>query len=200
LANIGFVAVYEEDFTEYDIFGSLDLKSGDLTIFPIRFPKDFNKNGNSYPKNFLPSFTAIDDSRMAYSFGIDDIIYILDTKSGVIEEFKVSNPNFRVNMPTLDLPSFTDPSFMANFNAKVQYYGNLFYDPYQNRLIRVGFKQDRGHSIRVFELLDNNMNIVAQFEQPEVYSGRPLFFPNEMWFPYLQGYKEDTMKLMRVRY
>jgi hypothetical protein len=150
--------------------------------------------------NYLPSFTAMGESKLAYSFGIDDVLYVLNIQSGAIEEFKVSNPNFSLNIFPVDQASFNDPAFLDDYSESLQYYGSLYYDPYRDGLLRVGFKQDNGQRVRVFELLDKEMNIVAQFEQPEYYSGRPLFFPNEMWFPYLQGYKEDTMKLMRVRY
>ena len=43
------------------------------------------------------------------------------------------------------------------------------------------------------------MNIVAQFEQPTIDYSRPLFFPDEIWFPYDQGFAENEMKLLRVR-
>ena len=198
-ANNAFNAVYKEDFTDRDLFATLDLENGKLRIFPIRFPQQFSANGNSYPMNYLPSFTAMGESRIAYSFGIDDVLYVLNTKSGVIEEFKVSNPNFSLNIFPVDQASFNDPAFLDDYSESLQYYGSLYYDPYREALLRVGFKQNNGQRVRVFELLDKEMNIIAQFEQSGVFSGRPLFFPNEMWFAYLQGYKEDTMKLMRVR-
>ena len=199
LANVAFDAVYRDDFYTHDIFATLDMESGQLVKFPIRFPEQFNINGLSYPLHLIPSFTAMGESKMAYFFGNDDVIYVLDTQSGEVEEFKVSNPNFPVNINPIDRLSFLDSKISTEIYANSSYYTSLHYDPYRKGLLRIGFKKQDGISIRIYELLDENMNIVGQFEQANSNYNRPLFFPNEIWFPFTRGYAENEMKLLRVK-
>jgi hypothetical protein len=147
----------------------------------------------------IPAFTSMGESKMAYFFGNDDMIHVLNTQSGEVEDFKVSNPNFPVNINPIDQASFNDRKISEEFYANSNYYIGLYYDPYRKGLLRIGLKQQKGISSRIYELLDENMNIVAQFEQPTVNYNNPLFFPDEIWFPFTRGYGENEMKLLRVR-
>jgi hypothetical protein len=200
LANVAYSAVFRDDFYQHDLFATLDLKEGTLKQFPIRFPDNFYNNGFSYPMNFLPSFTANGPSSMAYFFGLDDVIHVLNTETGEISEHKIPNPNFPLNIRPIDQAGYNDALYRREHYANLSYYAGLFFDPYRNGLVRMGMKTENGNTSRIFELIDKKMQIVAQFEQSIEYTPNPVFFPNEMWFPYLQGYAEDEMKLMRVRY
>lgn len=200
LANVGFSAVFREDFYQHDLFGILDLEQGILRRFPIRFPESFYQNGYSYPMNFLPSFTAFGESFMAYLFGTDNVINILDMETGEIKQHKISNPEFPLNIRPIDQAGYNDAAYREEHYANLSYYAGLFFDPYRKGLVRVGIKTVNGEKTMLYELLDNNFQIIGQFQLYPNYSALPIFFPNEMWFTYGQGYKEDTMKMMRVRY
>lgn len=198
LANVSYDAVYRDDFYDYDLFGTLDLHTGILERFPVRFPENFNRNGLSYPMRFIPSFTALADGKIAYSFGIDDTIHVLDTKTGEITDFSIPNPNFLLNIRPVDQATFMNRNGYVEFTSNLSYYSGLYYDPYRNGLVRMGLKKESNRLTRIYELLDENMNIVGQFEQPSQYSPTPFFFPNEIWFPFQMGYAENEMKLLRV--
>ncbi len=128
LANVFMDGVYLNDFYTHDIFASLDMNSGELVQFPIRFPEQFNTNDLSYPRHLIPAFVGMGESKMAYFFGHDDIIYVLDTQAGKVEEFKVSNPNFPVNINPIDRASFMDSQIREEFYANSIYYIGLYYD------------------------------------------------------------------------
>jgi len=198
LANMTYDVVYRDDFYDYDIFGKLDLHTGELERFPIRFPSDFNRNGLSYPMRHLPSFAAMDDGKMAYFFGIDDTIHILDTKTGEITDYSIPNTSFPINIRPVDQAFFMDRNQYREFSSNLSYYAGLYYDPYRKGLLRMGLKKENNRFTRIYEILDEKMNIVGQFEQPSQYSPTPFFLPNEIWFPFQMGYTEDEMKLMRV--
>ena len=198
LANMSYDVVYRDNFYDYDIFGKLDLHTGVLERFPIRFPNDFNRNGLSYPMRHLPSFTAMEDGKMAYFFGINDTIHILDTNTGEITDYSIPNTSFPINIRPVDQAFFMDRNQYSEFSSNLSYYSGLYYDPYRKGLLRMGLKKENNRLTRIYELLDENMNIVGQFEQPSQYSPAPFFLPNEIWFPFQMGYAEDEMKLMRV--
>jgi hypothetical protein len=200
LTNKAYKGVFLDDFYQHDIFATLDLKEGVLKSFPVRFPDKFYNNGFSYPLNYLPPFTAYGDSAIAYTFGIDNLIHVLHTETGEITDYKVPNPDFAVNIRPTEEATLNDRSLFQDYIEEQQYYIGLHYDPYRDGLLRVGIKRNNGISTRIFELLDEEMSIIAQFEQPSEFSGVPIFFPNEIFFPFQQGYAEDEMKLMRVRY
>jgi hypothetical protein len=200
LTNKAYKGVFMEDFYQHDLFATLDLREGVLKNFPVRFPDKFYNNGLSYPLNFLPSFTAYGESAIAYTFGIDEVIHILNVETGEITDYKIPNPEFPLSIRPTEEATLNDMSLFRNYIEEQQYYIGLHYDPFRDGLLRVGIKKNNGITTRIFELLDKNMTIIAQFEQPSQYSPIPLFFPNEMWFPFQQGYAEDEMKLMRVRY
>jgi hypothetical protein len=197
LANVAF-GVYREDFYEHDLFATLDMKEGVIRRFPIRFPKDFLLNGRSYPLSGLCSYTAMSGGKIAYNFGINDVIHVLDTQTGEVTDYAVPNSTAPVNIIPIDKNTFMDASQSSEVFANSFYYSQLFYDRYRNGLVRIGVKQVNGVSSRVIELIDENMKIIGQFEQPSHYSPIPYFFPNEMWFPYWRGFAEDQMKLLRV--
>jgi hypothetical protein len=199
LANVGPFAVYMEDFYEHDLFGMLDLKTGDLRRYLIRFPESFNRNGFSYPMNLIPSFTASGAGKIAFLFGIDDTIHILDTATGEVKDYTVSNPNFPINIQAVDQMTINDRAVYTELSSNMSYYAGLYYDPFRRGLVRMGIKPLNDKTTRIYELLDEGLTIVGQFEQPNQYSPTPMFFPNEIWFPFQLGYKEDGMKLMRVR-
>ena len=199
LANVFMDGVYLNDFYTHDIFASLDMNSGELVQFPIRFPEQFNTNDLSYPRHLIPAFVGMGASKMAYFFGHNDNINLLDTQSGKVEELKVSNPNFPVNINPIDRASFLNSTITEEVYANSNYYIGLYFDPYRKGLLRTGINIQDGISSRIYELLDENLKIVAQFEQPTIDYSRPLFFPNEIWFPYDQGFAENEMKLLRVR-
>ena len=200
LTNKAYRGVFLNDFYQRDIFATLDLKEGVLQSFPVRFPDKFYNNGFSYPLNHLPSFTAYGDSAIAYTFGIDDVIHILHTETGEITDYKVPNPEFPLSIRPTEESTLNDRSLFGEYIEEQQYYIGLHYDPFRDGLLRVGIKKNNGITTRIFELLDKDLTIIAQFEQPSQYSGVPIFFPNEILFPFQQGYAEDEMKLMRVRY
>jgi hypothetical protein len=200
LANVSPRAVYQERFYDHDLLATLNLEEGTIERFPIRFPKDFLNNGLSYPRSSVPSFTAMGSNKIAYNFGVDDVIHVLNINTREVVDFSVVNNEVPINILPVDENTYNDRDQMAAILANSFYYNHLFYDPYRKALVRVGVKTVNNVSSRIFELIDENMKIVAQFEQPSQYSPIPLFFPNEMWFPFQQGYAEDEMKLMRVRY
>jgi hypothetical protein len=199
LSNMSYDAVYRDDFYDYDIFGKLNLHTGVLERFPVRFPENFNRNGLSYPMRYIPSFTSMADGKIAYFFGIDDTIHVLDTNTGEISDFSIPNPSFPLNIRPIDQASFMDRNWYVEFTSNLSYYSGLYYDPYRKGLVRMGLKKENRRLIRIYELLDENMNIVGQFEQSSQYSPTPFFLPNEIWFPFQMGYAEDEMKLLRVR-
>ena len=198
LANEVF-GVYREDFYNHDLFAILDMKEGVIKRFPIRFPKEFLVNGRSYPRNSMPAFTAMGEAKMAYSFGINDSIHVLDTETGEVTDYAVPNIEASVNIMPMDQDTFMDSNQSSAVYANSFYYSQLSYDPYRKGLLRMGLKTVNGISSRVLEIIDEDMKIIGQFEVPQQYSPVPDFFPNEMWFPYRRGYKEDEMMLLRVR-
>jgi hypothetical protein len=200
LANQGPAVVFNEDLYEHDLIATLDLKEGLLKTFPVRFPEGYLKNGLSYPSISMPAFTAMGKDKIAINFGIDDVIHVLDVNTGEMVRHSVPNPTMPINITKVDLNTFRNREEYAEANYNSFIYGNLFYDPYRDALVRMGVRKVNGESIRLFELIDAEMQIMGQFEFSLNYSVKPLFFPNEIWFSFLQGYKEDTMKLMRVRY
>jgi len=198
LANVA-LGVYREDFYNHDLFAILDMKEGVIKRFPIRFPKEFLVNGRSYPRNSMPAFTAMGEGKMAYSFGINDSIHVLDTETGEVTDYAVPNIEAPVNIMPMDQDTFMDSNQSSAVYVNSFYYSQLSYDPYRKGLLRMGLKTVNGISSRVLEIIDEDMKIIGQFEVPQQYSPVPYFFPNEMWFPYRRGYKEDEMMLLRVR-
>jgi len=200
LANVLNDAVYSEDFYDHDIFASLNLKTGNLTRHVSSFPDSFKVGRLSFPELYIPSFTATFDNKIAYSFGFEKTVYFLDLTTNEVSSVDINNPSFQVNMKPVSRESFLNREYYKDFSSNFSFYAGLFYDPYNSNLVRMGVKRTGTTTSRLFEIIDKEMNIVGQFEQPLSYSPIPVFFLNEILFPYLQGYKEDTMKLMRVRY
>ena len=57
---------------------------------------------------------------------------------------------------------------------------------------------ENGVNHRIYELINSDWEVAAQFEPPSTYFAILIFFPNEIWFPYQLGYKPDEMKYYRV--
>lgn len=199
LANVYWEAVFREDFYDFDILSNFDFTTGELTTFPIRFPEKFNQNGKSYPTNFKFTFTGLNDNRIAYSFGIDENIHILDVKTGKVETHEVTNPNLPLKIYPIDNASFQNKDFFTyEYLANYTHYYHLFYHPYWNGIIRMAVHLENGVNHRIYELINSDWEVVAQFEPPSTYFAIPIFFPNEIWFPYFLGYKPDEMKYYKV--
>ncbi len=197
LANVA-NGVFREDFYVHDLFATLDMKEGVIRKFPIRFPDGFLINGRSFPRNSIPAFTAMGEGKIAYNFGINDIIHVLDTQTGEVTDFAVPNNEAPVDIMPIDQSTYMDASQSSEVFANSFYYSQLSYDPYRKVLLRMGLKTVNGETSRVLEIINKDMKIVGQFEVPQQYSPVPYFFPNEMWFPYRRGYKENEMMLLRV--
>jgi hypothetical protein len=199
LANVFKEAVFREDFYDFDILSNFDFTTGELTTFPIRFPDNFKQNGKSYPTNFKFSFTGLDNGRIAYSFGIDENIHILDVAKGKVETHLVSNPNLPIIIYPIDEISYRDKSFYSDeYLSNYTIYSNLYHHPDMEILLRMALKVENGVISTIFELINSNWDIIGEFELPENYFGIPVFFPNEIWFPFRFGYKPDEMKYYKV--
>lgn len=199
ITNASNSSVYSEYFYNHDLFAILDMKEGLIKRFPIRFPKEFLVNCRSYPRNSMPAFTAMGEGKMAFSFGINDSIHVLDTETGEVTDYAVPNIEAPVNIMPMNQDTFMDSNQSSAVYANSFYYSQLSYDPYRKGLLRMGLKTVNGIPSRVLEIIDEDMKIIGQFKVPQQYSPVPYFFPNEMWFPYRRGYKEDEMMLLRVR-
>jgi hypothetical protein len=199
ITNASNSSVFSEDFYNHDLFAILDMKEGLIKRFPIRFPKDFLVNGRSYPRSSVPAFTALGKGKIAYNFGMNDTIHVLDIRTGEVVDHAVPNNEVPVDIMPMDQDTFMDSNQSSAVLANSFYYSQLNYDPYRNGLVRMGLKTVNGETTRVLEIINEDMKIIGQFEVPQQYSPVPYFFPNEMWFPYWRGFAEDQMKLMRVR-
>ena len=199
LANVYQEAVFRNDFYEFDILGNFDFTTGKLTTFPIRFPENFNQNGKSYPTNFKFTFVGLENSKIAYSFGIDENIHVLDVLTGEIDTHFISNPHLPLKIYPIDKASYIDKDFYSyQYLANYTTYRHLFYNPHWHGLLRMSTHVERGIKHRIFELINSNWEIIGQFEFPSEFSVTPIFFPNEIWFPYQLGYKPDEMKYYKV--
>ncbi len=199
LTNVFWEGVFRQDFYEFDILSNFDFTTGQLTTFPIRFPASFNQNGKSYPTNHKFSFTGSEDGRIAYSFGIDENIHVLDIATGKVETHEVKNPNLPINIYPIDKASYLDKDFYTyEYLRNYTMYRHLLYSPYWDGFLRMAVHLDNGNLHLIYELINSDWEVVGQFEVPSAYHPIPIFFPNEIWFPFRLGYKPDEMKYYRV--
>ncbi len=199
LPNSHHEGVFNSASYEFPIFGELNLLTGHLKEYPLFFPIDFLKDGKSYPEHFDPKFTAFKKKYLAYMFGIDDKIYLYDLDNGKTTTHVVSNPKFPINVPSIEIDFFKNKAAFSAYKSTLNHYFALFYDYQNNVLLRYYAGQvDGGDRRRFVEILNDKLEIVSYFEVDSKYMVTPLFFPNEIWFPYFSGFKSDTMNFFKV--
>jgi len=199
LPNSHHEGVFNPATFESPIFGELNLLTGHFKEYQIFFPTDFLKDGKSYPEHFDPKFTAYKEKYLAYIFGIDDKIYLYNLDNTEITNHVVSNPKFPINVSSIDINSFKNKAEFSDYKNTLDHYFALFYDNQNNILLRYyAGKVDSGDRKRFVEILNDRFEVVSYFEVDSKYMVTPLFFPNEIWFPYFSGFKSDTMKFYKV--
>jgi hypothetical protein len=198
LANVFWQGVFEDEFYAYPLFGELDLRTGILKKLPVSFPSNFRVGNKSYPYKFQPAFTGCDDGRIAYQFGIDNIIHIIDTETEEIESFKVDNPDLPVEIYPIDIETFNNQAESQYYLANQATYGSIYYNQYTNGFLRSYSVSKNGVKKNYMEILNEDLEIVSYFEIVSSYSKVPLIYPDEIWFPFQRGYKENEMKLLKV--
>lgn len=199
LTNIYMEAIYKEDFYITDILANFNFATGEFKRFPIRYPDHFNQNGKTYPKNSLFAYVGLEDNRIAYCFGIDEDIHVLDVETGEVEVHSIVNPDLPLKIYPIDEAAYKGKEFFNyEYLANYTVYSNLSYHPDMDLLLRMALRVENNIVHKIFEIINSDYQIIGQFEIPEPYSVNPVFFPTEIWFPYLMGYKPDEMKYYRV--
>ncbi|MFC2188899.1 hypothetical protein ACFCT7_16410 [Fulvivirgaceae bacterium LMO-SS25] len=201
LINERGMGVYEDVFYEFPVLGSVDMETGEVIQYEVYFPKDEYLIGEeSFPTLAFLQFTACGKDCLAFSFRIDDKIHILNIKSGEVRSHSLKNEYFDVEIAPISKSNFENQSTkMAYYSSTSRTYGKNFYNPYTEGFVRVGSEKIQGNQKRICEIINKDMEIVGYTFLPDNYFLPPLFFEDEILFPYFQGYKEDEMKFVRIK-
>lgn len=193
--------VFEDKFYEFPVLGSVDMETGEVTQYDVYFPKDEYQIGEeSFPTLAFLQFTACGKDCLVFSFRIDDKIHILNTKSGEVRSHSLKNEYFNFEITPISKSNFENQSTkMAYYSATSRTYSKNFYNPYTEGFVRVGSEKIQGNQKRICEIINKEMEIVGYTFLPDNYFLPPLFFEDEILFPYFQGYKEDEMKFLRIK-
>ncbi len=198
LANVFWQGVYEDEFYAYPLFGELDLRTGILKKLPVSFPSNFREGNKSYPYKFQPAFTGCDDGRIAYQFGIDNIIYTIDADTEEIKSFEVANPELSVNIYPIGVETLNDLAETRIYLDNQATYGEIYYNQYTNGFLRSYSVATNGKKRSYMEIINEDMEVVSYFEIDINYSTVPMIYPDEIWFPFQRGYKENEMKFLKI--
>lgn len=198
LSNVFWQGVYEDNFYSFPLFGELDLSTGELKKFPVRFPSNFRVGNKSYPYKFQVSFIGCDDGRIAYQFGIDNVINFIDTETEEINSFEVNNPDLPVEIYPIDLDTFNDSAESKYYLDNQASYGSIYYNQYTNGFLRGYSVSKNGMKRSYMEIINEDMEVISYFELGSSYSKIPMIYPDEIWFPILRGYRTDQMKFLKV--
>ena len=198
LANVFWQGVFEDEFYAYPLFGELDLRTGILKKLPVSFPSNFRVGNKSYPYKFQPAFTGCDDGRIAYQFGIDNIIYTIDTDSEEVKSFEVTNPELPVNIYPIGVETLNDLAEARIYLDNQSTYGEIYYNQYTKGFLRSYSVTTNGQKRSYMEIINEDMEVLSYFEIDTNYSTVPMIYPGEIWFPFQRGYKENEMKLLKV--
>jgi hypothetical protein len=189
--------VFNKEFYEFGILGSLNFKTGVLNRFDIRFPDNLTKDGKAFPKHYPLSFTGMEDGRIAYIFGNDEHIYVFDSQTGEHIKNLVINSEMRVSPYLVSEEDWNSPSFRENYNSNLNSYNHLYYDPYRKVYIRLLNQRINGVSNFHLEFINNKFELLGSMPISKEYWIVPLFYSDGIYFPY-RAYKEDQIKFLKV--
>lgn len=202
LINTDEDGVYQDQFYEKPLFGEFNFNTGELINYPISLPENFRSNGTSYPSLFAPKFTAFGEKKLAYLTGLDDLIQIFDITTNEITSYKVTNPDFKINIYPIDEATLKNPDQYREYRDGTSIYNGLHYDPVNSIFLRFysGSKSGAIKKNRYVEILNEDLELLSYFTLDKEFLGatNPLFFPGEIWFPYFMGYGQDEMKFTKI--